>query len=83
MSDSYIKYGAVQDTAYWTENYLARSNTDTEVVLALARPSLSNTIVFKSGSFYNVSVAVMQKSTDAGAKAFGQGSVEWFITESS
>ena len=50
VAGSYVKYGAVTNTAYWSENVQARVIEDNRVVLALARPSLSNTIVFKAGS---------------------------------
>lgn len=47
--DSYTKVGATQDTSYWSENVLARVTESKRIVLAMSRPALSNTIVFKAG----------------------------------
>ena len=60
---------------------LARKYSDTKAVLVLSRPSLSNTYIFKAGETLNVSVAMLQKAPNGG-KVFGQGTVQWFILES-
>ena len=44
----YVKEGAVQNQAFWSENEAARVSDDKTVAIAMARPSLSNTIVFKA-----------------------------------
>lgn len=81
VNASYLKEGAVQDTAYWSENVLARRFDDTTVVVTMSRPSLSNTLIFKAGQNVSSQVAMLQ-SDGAGGKAFGSGEVEWFIVES-
>ena len=81
LPGSYQKRGGVQDTAYWSENILAREYTDRKIVLALSRPSLSNTFVFKAGNTYKVEVAFIQIGATLSSKAYGVGTVEWSLTE--
>ena len=76
---SYLKKGPVQDTAYWSENETARSFSDTKVVIAMARPSLSNTVTFKAGAEMNVKIALLQKSGTAGQRAFGMIDTKWYV----
>ena len=63
IANGYLKEGAVQDTAYWSENQLARIYKDEQVVLALARPSISNTYTFKAGGEVKMEFALLQKDT--------------------
>ena len=63
---SYLKQGSVTDTAYWSENEQARSFTDTKVIIAMARPSISNTVVFKAGAENKAKIALAQKSATEG-----------------
>ena len=50
--NGYVKRGPVQDEAFWSENENARSFSDTKVVLALSRPSASDSLIFKAGSTF-------------------------------
>ena len=79
IANSYLKEGAVQDTAYWSENQLVRLFTDTKVTLVLARPSLSNSYSFKAGSEIEMRMAVVQQSGVPGQRAFGEAYVKMFI----
>ncbi len=79
----YVKEGAVQNTAYWSENEAARVVEDDRVALALARPSLSNTLVFKAANAYRVKVGLIQIGTVDGFKATGETTVEWILSETS
>jgi len=80
--DSYVKKGATQDTSYWSENVLARVTQDKKVVLAMARPALSNTIVFKAGAKVNAEFGLIQYSSQT-SKAIGWGSATWTLSEMS
>ena len=79
IANSYLKEGAVQDTAYWSENQTVRGFTDKKVTLVLARPSLSNTLSFKAGSEIEMRIAVAQQSGVSGERAFGEEYVKMFI----
>ena len=84
MKDSYLKVGAVQDTAYWSENQTVRSFSDTKVTLVLFRPSLSNTMSYKAGSDVKLRIAIVQTSgTTPGERAFGEGNASLYLVDSS
>ena len=93
---TYAKIGAIQDTAYWSEDATKKVFESTKVKMEMNRPSLSNTVVMKAGSTFQVKIGVLQVGPDvvipdaAGSgnittksRAFGEGTVEWYIAESS
>ena len=75
--NGYVKRGAIVDQAFWSENERARSFTDNRVVIALARPSQSDTMIFKAGNNYVAKIALIQKSNGKGQKAYGEADVIW------
>ena len=59
ISPTYVKTGDKQDTAYWSENVSARIIEPQRVVLVLDRPSLSNTVILKTGITFTAEVAII------------------------
>ena len=59
ISPTYVKTGTKQDTAYWSENVSKRITEAQRVALVLDRPSLSNTVILKTGITFTAEIAVI------------------------
>ena len=86
ISPTYVKTGTKQDTAYWSEDVSKRITEPQRVALVLDRPSLSNTVILKTGITFTAEVALIQKPTNinsTGGRAYAKKEVVWYFTDSS
>ena len=85
ISPTYVKTGTKQDSAYWSENVGARITESQRVALVLERPSLSNTVILKTGITFKAEIAVIQKPTNINStgRAYAKKEVVWYFTDAS